>query len=397
MVAARRSGPRSNRVGPIRIVRPAKRVPPAKLPVFNGGALDATGMWIWYVSRSSGGDPAQIIAQANRYGVRTVFVKSSDGVRWWEQFSPALVAALKAGGLRVCAWQFVYGTRPAAEASLGSRAAAAGADCLVIDAESHYEGKYAQAQTYIEALRQRLGPDYPLAVAGFPYVDYHPAYPYSVFLGPGAAQYNVPQVYWKTIGTTVDRAVIHTYTWNVVYGRPISPLGQVYGNPKTADIKRFRQLVAAYGATGISWWSWQSASAGGWTAIGAPLPPLAAPAPATSYPTLGRGLGRNSRGDVVVWAQQHLLAAGQKVKTDGIYSATTEQVVANFQTFNALPVTGKLDPATWAALLTHTPAPVNWAGSARAAGLRNGGRNGPRSARLHQVRNELSGKNGITP
>ena len=92
---------------------------------------------------------------------------------------------------------------------------------------------------------------------------------------------------------------------------------------------------------------------------------------------------------MVVWAQQHLLAAGQTVKTDGIYSATTEQAVVNFQTFNALPVTGRLDPATWAALLSHAPAPVDWAGSARAAGLRDGGRNGPRSARLRQVRNEL--------
>lgn len=349
-------------------------------------------MWIWYVSRSSGGDPAAIIAQANRYGVRTVFVKSSDGVRWWEQFSPALVAALKAGGLRVCAWQFVYGTRPAAEASLGARAGAAGADCLVIDAESHYEGKYAQAQTYVEGLRQGLGPDYPLAVAGFPYVDYHPAYPYSVFLGPGAAQYNIPQIYWKTIGTTVDRAVVHTYTWNALYGRPIAPLGQVYDNPRVADIKRFRQLVAAYGATGVSWWSWQSASAGGWAAIGAPLSPLATAEPATSYPTLGRGVVRGSRGDVVVWAQQHLLAVGQRVKVNGVYGATTEQAVANFQTFNALPVTGKVDPVTWPALLSHAPAPVDWAGIARASGSRDSGRNGPRSARLRQVRNELGGK-----
>ncbi len=70
----------------------------------------------------------------------------------------------------------------------------------MIDAEGHYEGRYAQAPTYMRTLRALVGPDYPIALAAFPYVDYHPAFPFSVFLGPGGAQYNAPQLYWKTIG-----------------------------------------------------------------------------------------------------------------------------------------------------------------------------------------------------
>jgi hypothetical protein len=178
---ARKRGRKSNGAGPITIKRPVVNRPKAA----GGGALAASGMWIWYVSKSNGGDPAAIAAQAKSHGVQTVFVKSSDGTTWWSQFSPALVSALKAGGLHVCAWQFVYGTSPAGEAALGARAAQTGADCLVIDAESKYEGKYGQAQTYINALRAAIGPDYPLALSGFPYVDFHPAFPYSVFLGPG--------------------------------------------------------------------------------------------------------------------------------------------------------------------------------------------------------------------
>ena len=80
-----------------------------------------------------------------------------------------------------------------------------GADCVVIDAESELKGRYAQAQAYMRRLRARVGPDYPLGLTSFPYVHYHPTFPYSVFLGPGGAQFNVPQMYWKTIGVSVDR------------------------------------------------------------------------------------------------------------------------------------------------------------------------------------------------
>jgi putative peptidoglycan binding protein len=391
---AARGGRRSNAAGPIRIVRPAKRKPkPLKS---SGTALDGTGVWIWYVSRASGGDPAAIVAQAQRYGVRTVFVKSSDGTDWWEQFSPALVAGLKAGGLNVCAWQFVYGSAPAAEADLGLRAAQTGADCLVIDAESAYQGRYVQAQTYIRALRAKLGPDYAVGLSTFPYVDYHPAFPYSVFLGPGGAQHNLPQVYWKTIGTTVDAALAHTYVWNRVYERTIFPLGQLYSAPRPADVRRFRQLAAAYGASGMSWWSWQHAASEGWEAIGASLPPLAGPPPAASYPLLKRG----SRGDAVVAAQERLasatdrLSTGQSPRATGTFDAATEQAVRSFQGASGLLVTGQLDAQTWPALLRYDPAPVDWAKGARTSRSARKHRGGPRSANLPAPRNELRAKSG---
>src|SRR5207244_1650212 len=167
----------------------------------------------------------------------------------WSAFNRPYVAALKAQGLRVCGWQYVYGRAPETEAKLGATAVQRGADCLIIDAESEYEGRYAQAARYIRALRARIGSSYPLGVAPFPYVDYHLAFPYSVFLGPNGAQYNLPQMYWKAIGTTVDRALSHTYLWNAAYGRPIFPLGQLYGGVQASDIRRFRQLASADGAS----------------------------------------------------------------------------------------------------------------------------------------------------
>ena len=144
-------------------------------------------MWIWYVSRSAGGNLAAIAADARAAGVDTLIVKAADGVTPWSQFNRRLVSTFRAHGLHVCAWQYVYGAHPVAEAAAGARAARTGAQCLIIDAEAQYEGRYASAQIYLHRLRAAVGHRYRIGLTSFPYVDYHPAFPYSVFLGPGGA------------------------------------------------------------------------------------------------------------------------------------------------------------------------------------------------------------------
>ncbi|MGH2912853.1 MAG: hypothetical protein ACRDJ3_10325, partial [Solirubrobacteraceae bacterium] len=272
-------GHHSNSYGPIQVVRYALHPPsPPAAPSAaspSGTAFDGQGMWIWYVSQSDGGNLASIAAQAHAAGVSTLFVKSSDGsTNYWSQFSTTLVQALHASGLRVCAWQYVYGTNPAGEATLGARAVAAGADCLVIDAEAEYEGKYGAAQTYIADLRAQIGASYPVGLASFPYIYYHTSLPFSVFLGPNGAQFDAPQMYWKAIGNSVDTVYANTYVSNRPYGRAIVPLGQTYENPSAADLLRFREEASLYGASGISFWDFQETSAGGWKALGTQLAQL---------------------------------------------------------------------------------------------------------------------------
>lgn len=372
------------------IVRIAVRRPPAAShPSGQASVFDGDGMWIWYLSKSNGGDPAAIAAQARAHGVQTIFVKSADGVNVWSQFSAASVAALKATGLHVCAWQFVYGTDPVGEASAAAVAAQNGADCFVVDAEGAYEGKYAQAQRYMAALRKAVGPSYPLGLTSFPYVDYHPAFPYSVFLGPGNASFNLPQVYWKTIGDPVDASLAHTYDWNAPYVTPIFPLGQTYDSPPPGDVVRFRELSAAYGARGLSWWDWQETTTDGWNAVGAALSPLSVAPP--TPPTLRAGSGGKvgSRGDLVVWAQEHLVGAGQKIAVDGAYGSGTAAAVSAFQASAGLPQTGQVDAATWPALLRVTPVMRDWTATAQASAASANGRTGPPSALLPAKRDEI--------
>jgi putative peptidoglycan binding protein len=339
---------------------PTGGTPPAAVPPQPSGSPDpafrGNGMWIWQLPRAYGGSVSRIVAKARRHGVTTLFLKSGDGLHRWGQFSPAVVQAFKSAGLHVCGWQYVYGNSPIGEANVSAWAKQAGADCFVIDAEAEYQGKYIAADLYVRRLRSLVGASYPVALAPFPYVDYHPGFPYSVFLAPGAAQANQPQMYWHTIGTSVDQNFSHTYTWNRIYKRPIFPLGQTYDRAPTAQIRRFRQVARAYGAQGVSWWEWTQTSETRWRAVGDPVGALTQYRAATGYPRLRL----KSRGDFVVWAQQHLYAAGPVVPLDGIFGPATRNAVSLFQQSAGLPATGVLDNATWAELLKVKPVAVRW-------------------------------------
>jgi len=351
----------------------------------HGSPLDGNGVWIWYVSQS-GGSAEKIAKKANKHNVDTVLVKSSDAGNYWSQFSPGLVQRLHQGGLDVCAWQFVYGKDPRPEARKGAQAVENGADCLVIDAESHYEGKYKAAHRYIDELRDHVGKDYPVALASFPYVDYHPSFPYSVFLGKGGAQFNVPQMYWKTIGTSVRRVYSHTYEVNAPYDRPIFPLGQTYLNPSRKQVVKFRKLGRKYDAGGVSWWSWQETHGHEWRWIGKKLnndtgqASASQASAAAGYPVVGAG----DRGDLVVWTQQLLEAHDHSVEIDGTYGDEMVEAVRAFQAATGLAPTGAVDDATWRELLTREPEPVNWSRRGSPAGA-----SAPDSASLEALRFEL--------
>ncbi len=320
--------------------------------------LHGRAMWIWQLHSTDDGDLARIIGGARYYRITTIIIKSSDGTDLWSQFTPALVSEIHAAHLRVCAWQYVYGNRPGVEANLGADAVHDGADCLVVDAESEYEGKYVAADAYVRDLRKQIGARYPVALAGFPYVDFHPGFPYSVFLGPGGAQYDVPQMYWRDIGQSPAAVFAHTYAGNLPYGRAIDPLGQVYGNPPPSQVVQFRRLARRYGAGGISWWDWQDAGASGWGALAAPTAP--SPHAASDLGATDITVGRHAVGDLVVWIQEHLVSAGEPDAIDGSFGPSTLADVRAFQSAHGLTPDGIVGPQTWAALLRYRPVAVHW-------------------------------------
>ena len=307
-----------------------------------------TGQWIWYVSRS-GSDAAAIASKAKAHGITTVFVKSGDGGTYWPQFDQ-IVGPLKAQGIKVCAWQFVYARRPRRQAKIAIRAIRSGADCFVVDAESSFEGgHYAAARAYMKKIRLVVGLSYPIGLSSFPYVDYHPSFPYSAFFEPPyGAQFNLPQVYWRAIGTPVTTAMDHTYLWNNIYATPIAPTAGTWLGESKTELKDFRQDAVLNGSPGVSYWNWQETRPWQWSAFSAPLDPsLSQNVLPVKYPKLAVG----SKGDAVVWAQTQLNEWGYLVRSSGYFRQATADAVRGFQTDHNLPITGELDATTWAELL----------------------------------------------
>jgi Putative peptidoglycan binding domain len=189
-------------------------------------------------------------------------------------------------------------------------------------------------------------------------VDYHATLPYSVFLAPGAAQANLPQVYWKDIGGTVDAVSGRTLAQNRIYGTAIAPLGQTYGAAPPEDIARFRSLWAGYGSAGLSWWSWQHTPEPSWAALALPVAPLPLPPADPGWPTLASG----KKSDQVVRLKQHLKSFDPALTVTSTFDAATDQALRNFQSSRGLPVTGSTDALTWQALASLPVQPVDWQG-----------------------------------
>jgi hypothetical protein len=326
-------------------------------------AFATQAMWIWQLPRTEGGSVDRIIARARANRIGAVYIKSADAGNRWSQFSAAAVSQLKAAGLRVCGWQFVYGNRPLSEAAAGAAAKAAGAECLIIDAESAYKGKYKAATSYMKELRRRVGSSYPLGFTSFPYVSFHTTVPYSVFLGARGAQVNMPQVYWRDIGTSVSTAMTRTWRENRIYGRPIVPIGQTYQKAPISDIARFRAYARAWDAPGYSWWEWSTTSSRQWAALAKRKVSRINPGD-PGWPVLGRG----AKGDPVRQGQRLLIAAGYgAVKANGIFGDATAGAVRSLQESRSLPVTGTLDAATWPALIRVAAARITKLRLARAS------------------------------
>lgn len=360
-------------------------------PQASANPFNRAGMWIWYVDSSHRGNVTAIIRQAKRSNIGTLYIKSGDGSNVWRQFTPALVRRLQRAGLKVCGWQYTYGRQPVLEARVGAAAKRRGADCFVINAEAEYEGKYAAADRYVRELRRQVGPRFPVGLSSFPYGHYHPAFPYSVFLGPGGAHANLPQVYWHTIGDPVRRSIEITWEQNRLYKRGIFPTGQTWDDPGNRAILAFRRFMINYGVA-PSWWSWQETNAAEWRALGRRVPRVPRYQPFRGHPVIRAG----SRGDQVVWLQQHLIALGFRLEPTGIFNRVTLRAVRQFQRRRGLMVDGVVGTQTWNRLLRVRPVRVRWGAANRNRRLPAGVSNltvpsAPLSAGLPAVRNEIAG------
>jgi peptidoglycan hydrolase-like protein with peptidoglycan-binding domain len=142
-----------------------------------------------------------------------------------------------------------------------------------------------------------------------------------------------------------------------------------------------------------SWWDWQETSVPEWAALGAKIGnrPLPAVNAEVEYPLLKLG----DKGDLVVWAQERLVTAGQEIEVNGIFDRTMRRAVRAFQEEHGMTGDGQLGMETWVQLMNYSPTAVNWAATASTASALGRGPlldrpRAPLSASLPPVRNELA-------
>ena len=209
----------------------------------------------------------------------------------------------------------------------------------------------------MKTLRTLIGNTFPVALAGFPYIDYHPAFPYSVFLGPGGAQYNVPQMYWYDIGTSVDAVYAHTYDFNRIYGRPIFPLGPDLQLPPGA---RHPPLPTALALVRGGRRELVGLAGGHRRSVARDLAADRVAERLQRRTPRSRPLGLQDQGDVVVWAQEHLRQRRPDGRDRRRVRRRDPDRGAAVPDRSRLQATGEIDAATWQALLRYPPAAVRW-------------------------------------
>lgn len=228
--------------------------------------LQGKGFFTFLLRECEGGDPARIVSEAQSAGLSHVLVKIADGVKAFGidatgDYTAPVVAALRAAGIAVWGWHYVYGNKPDAEAAIAiSRTQALGLDGYVVDAEEEYKapGKETAARQFMAAVRSAL--TCPIGFSSYRFPDYHPELPWATFLEK--SDLHMPQVYWEQ-ATNAGAQLCESKRQcdALLNARPYVPTGAAYGtppiwNPTPAEITDFLTTAKALGAKAVNFFQW---------------------------------------------------------------------------------------------------------------------------------------------
>lgn len=240
-------------------------------------SLTGKGFTIWKVQSCEYGNTQAIVRKAQSAGLSHVLVKVADGAQPYNtSYLPGLASALKAAGIAVWGWQYVYGDAPLDEAKTAiSAGSELHLDGFVVNAEKEYEGKFRQAGAFMEHVAAGLK-DVPLALTSFRAPEYHSSFPWAEFLSHCAL--NMPQVFWTgghNPAHLLEQTVLQfKHIYPIV---PIIPTGAACEDagwrPSPGEVREFLSAARQLGLDGVNFWNWDYAGSaqGGdlWQAIGA--------------------------------------------------------------------------------------------------------------------------------
>lgn len=222
--------------------------------------------WIWNIPQCERGDPLEIAGAAVNASLSDVFVKVADGPVKFGVYSgkdvvPDVVKALKAVGVHVWGWQYVYGNNPTGEANIAtSRIKELGLDAFIVDAEQEFKkaGFAARAETYLKKLRAD-NPGVTVAFSSYRFPQYHMDFPWSVFFK--YCDINMPQVYWLDAQNSAHQTKVCISRFREMSNLPLMPAGPAWKQggwaPSLAEIQDFERVCQESGIELVSYWSWE--------------------------------------------------------------------------------------------------------------------------------------------
>ncbi len=231
-------------------------------------ALTGKGFFIWRIANTENGDINATANMARAANFSHVLIKIADGVGAYNfdfdrglDLVPPLAQALKARGIQVWGWHYVYGEDPLGEANRAiQRIQQTGVDGYVIDAEGEYKqpGKAAAARSFMTRLRSAL-PNLQVALSSYRYPSLHPQLPWREFLN--GCDLNMPQVYWLQSHNPADqlrRCVAEFQAMSPF--RQIIPTGAAfveYGwRPSPEEVTDFLRTTQELNLSGANFWEW---------------------------------------------------------------------------------------------------------------------------------------------
>ncbi len=340
-------------------------VPPI-VPAARGALPVGKGMWLWKPEAIEGGNPEAVVIKAHQAGLTHLYVRTGSSVVGFNssQYLNDLLPRAHRMGLRVYGWDFPYFSNVQDDvnrALTAIRHEAPGGhrlDGFTADIELRSMGVNITPETafdYGVGLRKGVGPNYPLIATVPRPSSALVTYPFAHVASSFDAV--APMVYWlgRDPGADVAGAIRDLSVLN----KPIIPVGQAYdgfaeggppGVPSRGEIQRFIQVADEQGAIGVSFWSWQHATREAWDAV--------RDAPQFSLPSTPPGAPIGFTPGQIRMYQALLSSLGFATPTTGQWSEDTTLAVRRYQEAARLPVTGIIDHATRALLLTPFPSPL---------------------------------------
>ena len=282
---------------------PPHLVPEAELPAALPApaiSLDTTvlagkGMWIWKYRQSEGGDADAIVSRAVAAGLRQLWVRvgdSQDGF-YGAGVLDALVPKAHKAGLAVIGWGFPYLHDPMSDAAWTIDAlrwrgpGGARLDGFSPDIELATEGVLLTERriTVYLGLVRPAAPESLLVATVYRATDarWNGTYPYRA-IAPYVDAF-APMVYWgctepgEAAAQSIERLASLKPVHVIGQGYDAGPEGGRTGPPSATETVRFLDVARRGGATGASFWVWQSIGGEQWDALAAftwPLPPTTA-------------------------------------------------------------------------------------------------------------------------